>query len=183
MAKAAKKVKKSPAKKVVSKKPVKKSAKKAEKNLGLAVGKAIPNFSIPSTAGGEFSLNDYRGKKIVLYFYPKDATPGCTVEGIEFSAARKDFEKKNTVVFGISKDNIKSHEKFIDKQKFNFHLLSDENETACKIFDVIHEKNMYGKKMMGIVRSTFLIDENGKLLKEWRKVKPEGHAKEVLQSV
>ena len=151
--------------------------------MAIAIGKKIPAFSLSSTDGEKFKLSDFKGKKIVLYFYPKDATPGCTVEGLDFSKLHKKFQKKNTEVFGISKDSFESHCKFRDKQKFSFHLLSDTDGKACEIFDVIKEKNMYGKKFMGIERSTFLIDEDGKLEKEWRKVKVDGHAEAVLDAI
>ncbi len=147
------------------------------------VGKKVSDFSLPSSDGTEFKLKDYKGQNVVLYFYPKDSTPGCTLEGLDFSKLYKKFKSKNTVVFGVSKDSIKSHCNFRDKQKFSFELLSDEEGMACDLFDVIKEKNMYGKKFMGIERSTFLIDKDGKLVKEWRKVKVEGHAQEVLDAI
>ncbi len=156
-------------------------AKKSQKTA--LIGEKVPDFSIPSTSGEDFQLQDFKGKKIVLYFYPKDSTPGCTVEGNEFSKLIKEFRKNKTEVFGISRDSLKSHDNFKCKQDFQFDLLSDEDETACKIFDVIHEKNMYGKMVLGIVRSTFLIGADGTLLQEWRKVKAEGHAQEVLDAV
>lgn len=140
----------------------------------------VPNFSAPTTGIENFKLSDFKGKKVVLYFYPKDATPGCTIEGHEFTKLKPQFDKLNTAVFGISRDSMKSHEKFKEKECYKVDLISDEDEKICKIFDVIKEKNMYGKKVMGIVRSTFIIDEKGKLMNEWIKVKAEGHAKEVL---
>jgi peroxiredoxin Q/BCP len=149
----------------------------------LKIGSKVTNLSLPSTEGSEFSLKDLLGKKVVLYFYPKDSTPGCTVQGQEFSKLSAQFKKHNTEVFGISRDSMNSHNKFKEKQNFKIDLLSDEQETACKMFDVIHEKNMYGKKVMGVVRSTFVIDEKGVLLNEWRKVKAEGHAAEVLNYI
>jgi peroxiredoxin Q/BCP len=149
----------------------------------ISLGKPVPDFSLPSTEGDDFHLSENKGKKIVLYFYPKDATPGCTIEGHEFTQLLKEFKKNNTEVYGISRDTMNSHCKFREKENYAVHLLSDENEKACQLFDVIKEKNMYGKKVMGIERSTFMIDESGKLLKEWRKVKAEGHAKEVLESL
>lgn len=149
----------------------------------LTLGKKVPDFSLPSSDGTEFSLSDLKGKKVILYFYPKDSTPGCTTEGLDFSRLAKKFKAKNAEIFGISRDSIKSHCNFRDKQKFAFQLLSDADEIACDLFDVIKEKNMYGKKVMGIERSTFVIDEQGKLMKEWRKVKVEGHAEEVLGSI
>ncbi len=131
----------------------------------------------------EFKLSDYAGKKVALYFYPKDATPGCTTEGHEFTKLKEKFSQINVEIFGVSRDSIKSHEKFKEKQCFNFDLLSDEDEKICQLFGVIKEKNMYGKKVMGIERSTFVIDEEGKLIAEWRKVKAEGHAQEVLEKI
>lgn len=156
-------------------------AKKSKKTA--AVGESVPDFSLPSTSGKDFSLKDLEGKKIVLYFYPKDSTPGCTTEGLEFSKLIKDFRKQKTEVFGISRDSLKSHDNFKCKQDFQFDLLSDSDELACGIFDVIKEKNMYGKKVLGIERSTFLIGEDGTLLQEWRKVKAQGHAQEVLDAI
>lgn len=122
-------------------------------------------------------------QKVLLYFYPKDSTPGCTIEGHEFSKLKKEFSKLNIAIFGISRDSISSHEKFKEKQCYTIDLLSDEDEIACGIFDVIKEKNMYGKKVMGIERSTFLISEDGILIQEWRKVKAEGHALALLQEL
>lgn len=119
----------------------------------------------------------------MLYFYPKDDTPGCTIEGIDFSRLLPEFRKHNTVVYGISRDSVASHCKFISKFGFGFELLSDDDESLCRLFDVIHEKNMYGKTVMGIVRSTFVIDENQKLIAEHRKIKAEGHAQEILNSI
>jgi thioredoxin-dependent peroxiredoxin len=173
-----------PASKTKTKSPAsKKSAIDVLLTKGPKLGEKVPDFSLPSTRGQEFSLSDLKGKKVVLYFYPKDATPGCTIQGNEFSKLSKEFQKNKTEVFGISRDSLKSHENFKSKQGFQIDLLSDEKEEACGLFDVIHEKNMYGRKVMGVVRSTFLIGEDGKLLKEWRKVKAEGHAAEVLQTI
>jgi peroxiredoxin Q/BCP len=120
---------------------------------------------------------------VVIYFYPKDATPGCTTEGQDFRDLHTKFKRQNTVILGVSRDSVASHEKFKAKQEFPFDLLSDPEEKLCKQFDVIKEKSLYGRKFMGIERSTFLIDENGKLRKEWRKVKVKGHADEVLDAV
>jgi peroxiredoxin Q/BCP len=160
------------------------NAARAAKALKAAkVGEAVADFSLPSTSGQDFSLKDFKGKKVVLYFYPKDSTPGCTTEGLEFSKLIKEFRKNKTEVFGVSRDSLKSHGNFKGKQDFQFELLSDAEESACGLFDVIHEKNMYGRKVLGVVRSTFLIGEDGKLLKEWRKVKAEGHAEEVLNYI
>lgn len=147
------------------------------------IGEEVPNFSIPSTAGQDFVLKNYQGKKVLLYFYPKDSTPGCTIEAYEFSGLQDQFKSQNVEVFGISRNSLLSHDKFRDEQSLTIDLLSDPDETACKIFDVIKMKNMYGNRVMGVERSTFLLDEKGRLLKEWRKVKAEGHAKEVLAAV
>ena len=125
---------------------------------------------------------DFKGRKLVVYFYPKDSTPGCTTEGRDFSALHAKFRRANTVILGVSRDSIASHEKFKAKQGFKFDLLSDPDEVLCKKFDVIHEKTLYGRKFMGVVRSTFLIDADGKLRKEWRNVKVKGHAEEVLEA-
>lgn len=146
----------------------------------VAVGKKVPAFSIASSEGETFSLGDKKGKKIVLYFYPKDSTPGCTTQGIEFNELLGQFKKQNAEVYGISRDSLKSHDKFICKYDFKHHLLSDGDEAVCQLFDVIKEKNMYGKKVMGIERSTFIIGEDQKLLAEFRKVKAAGHAQEIL---
>ena len=146
-------------------------------------GKKVPAFRLPATGEQEIKLSDYQGKNIVLYFYPRDSTPGCTTEGLDFQANLTKFKRAGAIILGVSRDSIASHEKFRDKQGFNFDLLSDADETLCKIFDVIKEKNMYGKKVMGIERSTFLIDEKGVLKQEWRKVKVAGHVDEVLVAV
>ena len=143
-------------------------------------GAKLKNFEGEMTGNKNFALSDYKGQNIVIYFYPRDNTPGCTSEGEDFRDNYKKFKKKNTQIFGVSKDTIKSHESFKDKFKFPFDLISDSDEKICKIFDVIKEKSMYGKKYMGIERSTFLINEEGKLVKEWRKVKVKGHVEEVL---
>ena len=128
-------------------------------------------------------LKDLRGQNVVLYFYPKDNTPGCTTEGQDFRDLHAKFKRRKTVIFGVSRDSIASHEKFKAKQGFPFELLSDPDEKLCQRFDVIHEKSLYGRKFMGVERSTFLIDANGKLRQEWRKLKVTGHAAEVLESV
>jgi peroxiredoxin Q/BCP len=147
------------------------------------IGKIAPNFKLPATGEKDVELKSLRGKNVVLYFYPKDNTPGCTTEGQDFGARYAKFKRKNTVVLGISRDTVASHEKFREKFNFPFDLLSDTDETACKLYDVIKEKNMYGRKLMGIVRSTFLIDATGKLRREWLKVKVKGHVDEVLEAV
>ena len=149
----------------------------------VEIGKKISNFKAKSTNENEFILKDFQDRLLVLYFYPKDNTPGCTQEGIDFSSNYKKFKNLNAEIIGISKDNIKSHENFKKKYKYKFDLISDEDEKICKMFDVIKEKNMYGKKYMGIERSTFLIDKKGKLVKEWRKVKVKGHVEEVLKFI
>lgn len=140
----------------------------------------VPDFELPSTGGKIFKLSEHLGKNLVIYFYPKDSTPGCTTQGQQFRDAFADFKTANTEIFGISRDSLKSHENFKAKFSFPFDLLSDTDELACSLFDVIKQKNMYGKQVRGIERSTFLIDPNGRLLREWRKVKADGHAAEVL---
>ena len=147
------------------------------------LGRVIPKLKLQATGDQQIDLKDLRGKNVVIYFYPKDSTPGCTTEGLDFSANHAKFKLANTVILGVSRDTVASHEKFKAKQGFKFDLLSDTEEIACAIFDVIKEKNMYGRKVMGIERSTFLIDEKGKLIKEWRKIKVKGHADEVLEVV
>jgi len=147
------------------------------------INRVVANFTADATRNKTIQLKELRGKNVVLYFYPKDSTPGCTTEGRDFSALHAKFRRQNTVIFGVSRDSIASHEKFREKQGFAFDLISDPDEKLCKQFDVIQEKSLYGKKFMGIVRSTFLIDENGKLRREWRKVKVKGHAEEVLDAV
>jgi peroxiredoxin Q/BCP len=146
----------------------------------VKTGKKVKNFSRPATGDKMVSLKDLTGKKVVLYFYPKDSTPGCTTEGQNFRDAKARFSQLNTVILGVSRDSIKRHENFRAKQNFNFDLLSDEDETLCKQFDVIKQKKLYGREYMGIERSTFLIDENGVLIEEWRGVKVKGHVDEVL---
>ncbi len=146
----------------------------------VSIGKKIKNFSRPATGDKTLSLKDFSGKKVVLYFYPKDSTPGCTTEGQNFRDAKAKFTRQNTVVLGVSRDSIKRHENFKAKQKFNFDLLSDEDESLCKQFDVIKLKKLYGREYMGIDRSTFLIGEDGILLEEWRGVKVKEHVDQVL---
>ena len=149
----------------------------------MKVGNKIKNFKAEMTGEKDFDLSDYSGQHIVIYFYPRDNTPGCTSEGEDFRDNFKIFTKKKTKIFGVSKDSLKSHDGFKDKFNFPFELISDPDEKICKLFDVIKEKNMYGKKYMGIERSTFLIGPDGKLLKEWRKVKVKGHVAEVISSI
>jgi len=149
----------------------------------LKIGKKVPDFQIASTGNKTIRLSELKGNKVVLYFYPRDNTPGCTREGRDFRDNIRKFRARKTKVFGISRDSLESHRKFRDQECFPFDLLSDEDEKLCRMFDVIREKNMYGKKVMGIERSTFLIDKDGVLRKEWRKVKVDGHIDEVLQAV
>ena len=149
----------------------------------ITIGKKVPEFNLPSTGDKKIRLSDIKGKNLVLYFYPKDSTPGCTREGQDFRDNLRRFKARNTVVLGVSRDSIKSHENFKGKQKFTFDLLSDEDEMLCKLFDVIKMKNMYGRKVRGIERSTFLIDGKGILRREWRKVNINGHVDEVLEAV
>jgi peroxiredoxin Q/BCP len=147
------------------------------------LGKPVPDFSLPSTGGAAFRLSDARGSKLVLYFYPKDNTPGCTLEGADFRDRHKEFKRAGCEVFGVSRDSVASHEKFKDKMKFPFELLSDEDEAVCKQFGVMKMKNMYGRKVRGIERSTFVVDDKGVLAREWRGVRVPGHAEEVLNFV
>lgn len=146
------------------------------------VGRKAPKLSLPSTAGDRFSLADARGSNLVIYFYPRDNTSGCTREAQDFRELHGAFRRANTVIVGISSDSIESHHKFKTKFKLPFALLSDEDRKACELFDVIREKSMYGRKFMGVERSTFLIDADGQLRREWRKVKVDGHAAEVLEA-
>jgi len=150
---------------------------------GIKPGKKVPDFKLPATGGKTIALSDFRDKHVVVYFYPKDSTPGCTLEGQDFRDQINKFKRRKTVVLGISRDSIKSHENFKARQEFPFDLLSDADEKACRLFDVIREKNMYGRKVMGVERSTFLIDNQGVLRKEWRKVKVKGHVDEVLEAI
>ena len=146
------------------------------------LGKKVPDFTVEATAG-PFTLSEHRGHPVVLYFYPKDNTPGCTTEGAQFRDLHDRFAKAGAVVAGVSRDSIKSHQGFATKMGFPFPLLSDADEKLCQAFDVIKMKSMYGKKVRGIERSTFLIDAEGKLAREWRGVKVPGHAHEVLDAV
>jgi thioredoxin-dependent peroxiredoxin len=146
-----------------------------------AIGSGVPDFSAACT-GAPFSLAAQRGKHVVLYFYPKDNTPGCTTEGQNFRDLHTEFAKANTLVFGVSRDSLKSHQKFKDAMAFQFELIADPDETVCLTFGVMKMKNMYGKQVRGIERSTFLIDAAGKLRREWRGVKVPGHVDEVLEA-
>jgi len=149
----------------------------------IKIGKKIPDFKLAATGDKNIKLSALKGNNVVLYFYPKDSTPGCTMEGQDFRDNIKKFNAQNTIILGVSRDSVESHEKFKNKECFPFDLLSDNNEKLCKLFDVIKEKNMYGKKVMGIERSTFLIDAENILRQEWRKVKVDGHVEEVLNAV
>jgi peroxiredoxin Q/BCP len=149
----------------------------------VAIGRMVPDFTLPATGGAPFRLREARGKPLVLYFYPRDSTPGCTLEGQDFQRLLGAFRRAGARVCGISRDSLAAHEKFCARYGFEFPLLVDADGKACKLFDVIHEKNMYGRKVLGIVRSTFLIDAAGRLRQEWRKVRVEGHAAEVLEAV
>ncbi|MFD1259054.1 peroxiredoxin [Entomomonas asaccharolytica] len=147
------------------------------------LNKAINDFTVSVTGSPTtIKLSDLKGKNIVIYFYPKDNTPGCTTEGQNFRDLYQQFQQANTIIFGVSRESIKSHENFKAKQEFPFELISDPEEQLCKLFDVIKLKKLYGKEYMGIDRSTFLIDKEGILRQEWRKVKVEGHAEEVLKA-
>ncbi len=151
--------------------------------MRLTLGQTVPNFTATATSDQQVSLAALKGKKLVLYFYPKDSTPGCTTQGGNFRDLYSEFQAANTQIFGISRDSLKSHEKFKAKQNYPFELISDEDESLCKLFDVLKLKKLFGKEYMGIERSTFLIDEEGKLLQEWRKVKVAGHVEAVLEAV
>jgi peroxiredoxin Q/BCP len=146
------------------------------------VGKKAPQFTLQGTAGS-WSLSDAAGGAVVIYFYPRDNTPGCTQQGADFAAADPLFKKARSAILGISADGIESHVKFKRKMAFPFELLSDPDQKVCKLYDVIQEKSMYGRKFLGIERSTFLIDDKGVLRQVWRKVKVNGHAAEVLAAV
>ncbi|MCP1622861.1 peroxiredoxin [Pseudomonas nitroreducens] len=148
--------------------------------MAVELNKPVADFQAPATSGVEFRLSELKGKQVVLYFYPKDSTPGCTTEGQGFRDRIEDFAKANTLVFGVSRDGIKSHENFKAKQCFPFELISDKDEAVCQLFDVIKLKKLYGKEYMGVDRSTFLIDAKGVLRQEWRGVKVPGHVDAVL---
>ena len=148
-----------------------------------ALNMTVPQFSAPMTGDKAFDLSEYQGKNLVLYFYPKDNTPGCTTEGIQFRDLHPEFQAANTEVFGISRDSLRSHEGFKNKLEMPFDLISDQDEMLCQLFDVMKMKNMYGKQVRGIERSTFVIDGAGTLVKEWRGVKVPGHVDEVLDFV
>jgi len=147
------------------------------------LNRVVRDFKADATSNQTVHLKTLRGKKVVLYFYPKDSTPGCTAEGRDFSELHAKFRRHKAVIYGVSRDSIASHEKFKANQGFPFELISDPDELLCRQFDVIREKSLYGRKFMGVERSTFLIDERGRLVREWRKVGVKGHAQEVLDAV
>jgi len=149
----------------------------------LTLGNPVPACSVAATGGRNIDLADYRGQKLVLYFYPKDNTPGCTTEGQAFRDHYSEFKALNTEILGVSRDSLKMHEGFKCKQSFPFELISDADEALCQLFDVIKMKNMYGKTVRGIERSTFLIDEQGVLVHEWRKVQVKEHVSQVLERI
>ncbi len=149
----------------------------------IAIGKPVPDMELTLTGDRTARLSDYRGKILVLYFYPKASTPGCTQEGLDFKAAINRFRRQSAVILGASRDSLKAQERFKEKQGFPFDLVADPDETLCNAFDVIKLKNMYGRQVRGIERSTFLIGTDGILRKEWRKVKVKGHVDEVLAAV
>jgi len=148
----------------------------------VALDRKVPDFSLPASGGKPWKLSALSGRNVVIYFYPRDNTSGCTQEGIDFRDLYAQFRKAKTEVVGVSTDTLASHEKFASKYEFPFQLLSDESQKACQLFDVIKEKSMYGRKFMGVERSTFLVDSKGVLRREWRKVKVTGHAAEVLEA-
>jgi len=148
----------------------------------VSVGKRVENFKLPATGDQILSLSDFSGRSLIIYFYPKDNTPGCTREGQDFRDLYQQFRAAGADILGVSRDSVKTHSNFKTKHDFPFQLLSDKDETLCKQFDVIHEKNLYGRKYMGIVRSTFLIDADGILQQEWRKVRVPEHAQAVLDA-
>ena len=149
----------------------------------VSVGKRVENFNLPATGDQNLSLSDFSGRNLIIYFYPKDNTPGCTREGQDFRDLYPQFTAANADILGVSRDSVKIHGNFRTKHEFPFHLLSDKEEALCKQFDVIHEKKLYGRTYMGIERSTFLIDARGVLCQEWRKVRVPGHAEAVLEAL
>lgn len=150
--------------------------------MSVSIDQPVPDFTAQATGDTTVKLADLRGKQVVIYFYPKASTPGCTTEGGDFRDRKAAFEAANTVILGVSRDGIRAQENFKAKQAFNFELISDKDEAVCRLFDVIKLKKLYGKEHLGIERSTFLIDADGKLAREWRKVKVAGHAQEVLEA-
>jgi peroxiredoxin Q/BCP len=181
---AARKQKAAPARQPVSPKSARANAAPLKRVAGTAVkiGSEVPDFSLPATGGAIWQLRAARGGKLVLYFYPRDNTPGCTLEGQQFAALAPRFERAGASIVGISRDSVASHEKFRAQMSFPFALLSDAERLACDLFDVMREKNMYGRKVIGVERSTFLLDARGILRNEWRKLKVDGHALAVLEA-
>lgn len=150
--------------------------------MPVEIGQPVADFSATVTGNNSVTLSELHGKQVVIYFYPKASTPGCTTEGGDFRDRKPDFDAANTVILGVSRDGLRAQENFKAKQDFNFDLISDKDETVCTLFDVIKLKKMYGKEHLGIERSTFLIDKEGKLAQQWRGVKVPGHADEVLEA-
>ena len=150
--------------------------------MSVSIGQPVPDFTATATGNATVSLSELKGRQVVIYFYPKASTPGCTTEGSDFRDRKSNFDASNTVILGVSRDGIRAQENFKAKQGFNFELISDKDETVCTVFDVIKLKKLYGKEHLGIERSTFLIDAEGRLAKEWRGVKVPGHAQEVLKA-
>ncbi|EPC03018.1 peroxiredoxin [Litchfieldella anticariensis FP35 = DSM 16096] len=150
--------------------------------MSITLGQPVPDFTAQATGDTTFILSELKGKQVVIYFYPKASTPGCTTEGGDFRDRKNAFDAANTMILGVSRDGLRAQENFKTKQGFNFELISDKDETVCQLFDVIKLKKLYGKEHLGIERSTFLIDKDGKLAREWRKVKVAGHADEVLEA-
>ena len=150
--------------------------------MSIKLDSTLPDFTVPATSGKTVTLSELAGKKVVIYFYPKDHTPGCTTEGQDFRDMHEEFLAADTLVFGVSRDSLRTHENFRAKQSFPFELISDPDESLCRLFDVIRKKKLYGKEYEGIERSTFLIDREGVLRREWRKVKVAGHVAEVLEA-
>jgi thioredoxin-dependent peroxiredoxin len=149
----------------------------------IMLNQTVTDFELPATSGVTFKLSNYLGKTLVIYFYPKDNTPGCTTQGMQFRDSYAEFQAANAEIVGVSRDSLKSHENFKAKFTFPFELLADTEELACGIFNVMKMKNMYGKQVRGVERSTFIIDKNGTLIREWRGVKVDGHALEVLNFI
>ncbi len=151
--------------------------------MALDIGDKIPDLTLPANGGRDISLRSFKGKALVVYFYPKDNTPGCTQEGQDFRDLHAQFQKAGAEIVGVSRDSVRSHDNFVAKFEFPFALLSDADEAACSAFDVIREKSLYGKKYLGVDRSTFLFDAKGVLRQVWRGVKVKGHAQAVLEAV
>lgn len=151
--------------------------------MTISIGDKVPNFSLEATSNKTITQNDLNDKFTVIYFYPKDSTPGCTTEGLDFTALQPEFNALNTQIFGVSMDSMKRHDNFKTKQNFSFDLISDPDAELCNLFNVYQMKKNFGKEYMGIVRSTFLVNDSGTLIKEWRKVKVKEHAQEVLEAI